>query len=102
MPRRPRPLSRQNRTSTRAPVDDTFSPNAKASKQPLQFGENVSEDEETQSEESGSSNVVDYDSETEGNRDSDLDAPRVAQWIDEDELERNDDQKTGPSLHHVR
>ncbi|KAG6890375.1 hypothetical protein C0992_001965 [Termitomyces sp. T32_za158] len=99
MPRRPRPLSRHDRISARAPVDKTLSLDVDLPKRPLPSGENLLEDEETQSEASESSDVENCDLETDGDEDSDLDVPRVAQWVDEDELEYSDGQKTGPSLH---
>ncbi|KAG6890432.1 hypothetical protein C0995_008786 [Termitomyces sp. Mi166 len=98
MPRRPRPLSRQGRISTRPLANNTLSLNVKSFRRSPPVAANESEDEDIQLEAKGSSDEVNSDLEADG--EDDLDAPRVAQWIDEDELEQSDgsDTKAGPSL----
>ncbi|KAG5352266.1 hypothetical protein C0989_003014 [Termitomyces sp. Mn162] len=99
MPRRPRPLSRQKRISTRPFDNNSPSLNIKSPKRSLLVVENEVEDEDTLLEASASNapnDAVNADLEEDGEDDSDLDAPRIAQWIDEDELEQNY-VKAGPS-----
>ena len=96
MPRRPRPLSRQQRISASLLDNNIQSLNSKSSKKSLSVVENEDGDEDTQSEVSPS---TDRD---EDDEDEDLDAPRIAQWIGEDELEQSDNSTAGPSSDLVR
>lgn len=102
MPRRPRPASRQaessyQNVSTKA-GPSKLKPAATAKRSFVQ------PEDESDSESENDSDVEGYDagiSHISADEDMDLDAPRVAQWVDEDELEgtsgseRDDDDVTG-------
>ncbi|KAG6842241.1 hypothetical protein C0991_000211 [Blastosporella zonata] len=92
MPRRPRPLSRQNKDSNGSFDKAGSLLNAKSHKRPPPDDESASESEDEASAESDpKADILDGSDDD----DQDLDAPRVAQWVDEDELEQ--DRYVGPS-----
>ncbi|KAG6911997.1 hypothetical protein DXG01_000245 [Tephrocybe rancida] len=103
MPRRPRPLSRQNK-AFKVSLDTTGPTlHAQSHKRPApdeSESEDGAEDEDTRfanGSDDGFGPEVDAIQESDDDS-QDLDAPRVAQWVDEDELEEDEEElQAGPS-----
>ncbi|KAG6857526.1 hypothetical protein H0H87_000125 [Tephrocybe sp. NHM501043] len=99
MPRRPRPISRLNKVSNGTSDTTRLTLSAKSRKRPPPENDDSYEDDEQSYFVTGS---PEFDPEADSSHESDnesqdLDAPRVAQWVDEEELELEDDPKAGPS-----